>query len=357
MSVSVSPNASPAKSLPRKKLLIIGAGDFQLPLVEQAAKSCEVLLAAPVISAAFEPYISDRLIVDVRDEEAILAFARAHKIDGVITDQTDIAVRSVAYVAENMGLPGIGCETGILFTDKSRMRTRLAELGIPQLANRTVSSVEDACAFYQELCGAAGESAAPVRVIIKPLDTQGSRGVQVCAGEEELRDKYDILPKNLRWHMIGNLQRNKVKYVVGRAVMIHSLGSDELAESIEKEAEKKDLIMPVLAEVNMAGESSKSGLAPEETEAFLRRVSSMKHLKVKGLMTIAPMTEFPEENRVYFRELRNLAVDIARKNIDNVDMYELSMGMTGDFEVAIEEGATMVRVGTGIFGARNYGAL
>lgn len=174
---------------------------------------------------------------------------------------------------------------------------------------------------------------------------------------QELRDKYDILPKNLRWHMIGNLQRNKVKYVVGRAVMIHSLGSDELAESIEKEAEKKDLIMPVLAEVNMAGESSKSGLAPEETEAFLRRVSSMKHLKVKGLMTIAPMTEFPEENRVYFRELRNLAVDIARKNIDNVDMYELSMGMTGDFEVAIEEGATMVRVGTGIFGARNYGAL
>ena len=174
---------------------------------------------------------------------------------------------------------------------------------------------------------------------------------------QELRDKYDILPKNLRWHMIGNLQRNKVKYVVGRAVMIHSLGSDELAESIEKEAEKKDLIMPVLAEVNMAGESSKSGLVPEETEAFLRRVSSMKHLKVKGLMTIAPMTEFPEENRVYFRELRNLAVDIARKNIDNVDMYELSMGMTGDFEVAIEEGATMVRVGTGIFGARNYGAL
>ena len=170
---------------------------------------------------------------------------------------------------------------------------------------------------------------------------------------QELRDKYDILPKNLRWHMIGNLQRNKVKYVVGRAVMIHSLGSDELAEAIEKEAEKKDLIMPVLAEVNMAGESSKSGLTPEETEAFLRRVSSMKHLKVKGLMTIAPMTEFPEENRVYFRELRNLAVDIARKNIDNVDMYELSMGMTGEFEVAIEEGATMVRVGGGSCGAGN----
>ncbi len=174
---------------------------------------------------------------------------------------------------------------------------------------------------------------------------------------QELRDKYELLPKNYRWHMIGNLQRNKVKYVVGRAVMIHSLGSEELAETIEKEAEKKNLVMPVLAEVNMAGESSKQGLSPGETEAFLRRISSMKHLKVMGLMTIAPMTEFPEENRVYFRDLRNLAVDIARKNIDNVNMYELSMGMTGDFEVAIEEGATMVRVGTGIFGARNYGAL
>lgn len=218
MSVSVSPNASPAKSLPRKKLLIIGAGDFQLPLVEQAAKSCEVLLAAPVISAAFEPYISDRLIVDVRDEEAILAFARAHKIDGVITDQTDIAVRSVAYVAENMGLPGIGCETGILFTDKSRMRTRLAELGIPQLANRTVSSVEDACGFYQELCGAAGENAAPVRVIIKPLDTQGSRGVQVCAGEEELRDKY---PEAARWS--SNKKVIVEHFATGREFVVESL--------------------------------------------------------------------------------------------------------------------------------------
>ena len=218
----------------------------------------------------------------------------------------------------------------------------------------------------KEACLRCGREPSSVRLIAVSKTTPAEMIQEAIAagildfGEnkpQELRDKYDILPKNLRWHMIGNLQRNKVKYVVGRAVMIHSLGSDELAESIEKEAEKKDLIMPVLAEVNMAGESSKSGLAPEETEAFLRRVSSMKHLKVKGLMTIAPMTEFPEENRVYFRELRNLAVDIARKNIDNVDMYELSMGMTGDFEVAIEEGATMVRVGTGIFGARNYGAL
>ena len=129
------------KALPRKKLLIIGAGDFQLPLVQQASKTCQVLLAAPVISGAFDPYISDRLIVDVRDEEAILAYAREKEIDGVITDQTDIAVRSVAYVAEKMGLPGIGTAAGLLFTDKSRMRARLAELGIRQLENKTVSSV------------------------------------------------------------------------------------------------------------------------------------------------------------------------------------------------------------------------
>ena len=128
------------KTSPRKKLLVIGAGDFQLPLVQEAAKTCDVVLAAPVISADFEPFIRGRLLCDVRDEDQILAFARAQQIDGVITDQTDIAVRSVAFVAEKMGLPGIGTGTGLLFTAKSRMRARLAELGIPQLANRTTAS-------------------------------------------------------------------------------------------------------------------------------------------------------------------------------------------------------------------------
>lgn len=211
----------------RKKLLIIGAGDFQLPLVQKAAESCDVLLAAPVISAAFEPYITDRLIVDVRDEEAILAYAREQEIDGVITDQTDIAVRSVAYVAEKMGLPGIGIETGLLFTDKSRMRTRLAELGIPGLKNRTVSSVEEAVAFYKELC--AGRAAAgaedprgtgtpAVRVIIKPLDTQGSRGVQVCSCEEEIREKY---AEAARWS--GNHHVIVEQFATGREFVVESL--------------------------------------------------------------------------------------------------------------------------------------
>lgn len=221
MSDSVLHPSSTDQVLPKKKLLIIGAGDFQLPLVQQAAKSCEVLLAAPVISAAFDPYISDRLIVDVRDEAAILAFAQEHKIDGVITDQTDIAVRSVAYVAENMGLPGIGYETGLLFTDKSRMRVRLAELGLPLLPNRTVSSVEDAVAFYKELDGANTGNAKPVKVIIKPLDTQGSRGVQVCASEAEIRNKYD---EASRWS--GSHEVIVEHFATGREFVVESLVLD-----------------------------------------------------------------------------------------------------------------------------------
>ena len=171
---------------------------------------------------------------------------------------------------------------------------------------------------------------------------------------QELRDKYDELPKDLRWHMIGNLQRNKVKFVVGRAVMIHSVGSLKLAEAIEKEAAAKNIVMPCLVEVNVAGEESKGGIALQDTEEFVRRIAEFEHIQMKGFMTIAPFVEDAELNRVHFRALRNLAVDIGRKNIDNIMVNELSMGMTGDFEVAVEEGATLVRVGTGIFGERNY---
>ena len=172
---------------------------------------------------------------------------------------------------------------------------------------------------------------------------------------QELRDKYEVLPKDLRWHMIGNLQRNKVKYVVGRAVLIHSLCSMELALAIEKEAEKHGIVMPVLVEVNVAREATKSGIMPEDAENFTREAAKLPHLQIRGLMTIAPVAEKPEDNRPVFRSLRNLAVDIGRQNIDNVSMSELSMGMTGDFETAVEEGATYVRVGTGIFGERDYG--
>lgn len=207
----------------KKKLLVIGAGDFQLPLVQEAAKTCDVVLAAPVISKAFDPYIKDRLITDVKDQDAILAFARAQKIDGVITDQTDIAVRSVAYVAENMGLPGIGTKTGHLFTDKSLMRRRLAELDIPRLKNRTVASVEDALSFYRELCAERSRCSGTdlPRVILKPLDTQGSRGVSVCCCEEEICAKYGDAA---RWS--GSHEVIVEQFATGREFVVESLVLD-----------------------------------------------------------------------------------------------------------------------------------
>ena len=171
---------------------------------------------------------------------------------------------------------------------------------------------------------------------------------------QELRDKYEGLPKNLHFHMIGHLQTNKIKYVIDRAVLIHSIDSIRLAEAVNAEAKKHDRIMPVLVEVNVAQEESKSGFLVEETEEAIREIAKLSNIRVEGLMTIAPFVENAEENRQYFVKLRKLSVDIAAKNIDNVTMHHLSMGMTGDYEVAIEEGATMVRVGTGIFGERNY---
>ena len=171
---------------------------------------------------------------------------------------------------------------------------------------------------------------------------------------QELRDKYEVLPKNLRFHMIGHLQTNKIKYVIDRVVLIHSIDSIHLAEAVNAEAKKHNRIMPVLVEVNVAQEESKSGFLVEKAENALREIAKLSNSRVEGLMTIAPFVENAEENRQYFVKLRKLSVDIAAKNIDNVTMHHLSMGMTGDYEVAIEEGATMVRVGTGIFGERNY---
>lgn len=171
---------------------------------------------------------------------------------------------------------------------------------------------------------------------------------------QELTEKYDRLPGDIQWHMIGHLQRNKVKYIIDKAELIHSVDSLRLAEAIEKEAEKHDVICNVLIEVNVAGEESKYGVAPEELNDLIMEISRFRHIRVRGLMTIAPFVENPEENRPIFARLRKLSVDIASKNIDNITMSVLSMGMTNDYEIAIEEGATMVRVGTGIFGARNY---
>lgn len=170
---------------------------------------------------------------------------------------------------------------------------------------------------------------------------------------QELVDKIEAMPKDIRWHMIGHLQRNKVKYIIGKVFLIHSVDSLRLAEEISRESEKKQVTTSILVEVNVSQEASKFGLLSADAVAdLITQIAALPHIAVKGLMTIAPYTENAEENRQYFQALKQLSVDIMQKNIDNVSMDVLSMGMTGDYEVAAEEGATCVRVGTGIFGER-----
>lgn len=171
---------------------------------------------------------------------------------------------------------------------------------------------------------------------------------------QEILDKYEQMPSDVKWHMIGHLQRNKVKYIIDKVEMIHSVDSLRLADTIEQEAAKKNVVMKILLEVNVAEEETKFGLHIEEVLPLLEKIAQYPHLQVMGLMTIAPYVENPEDNREVFRKLKKLSVDIAKKNINNITMSVLSMGMTGDYTVAVQEGATMVRVGTGIFGERTY---
>ncbi len=191
---------------------------------------------------------------------------------------------------------------------------------------------------------------------LSDIETLITHGVR-CFGEnkvQELCDKYAQVSEPCAWHLIGHLQTNKVKYIVDKVALIHSVDSLHLAEEIEKEAAKRNVCPEILIEVNVAGEESKFGISPEELPRLVTDISGLPHVKVRGLMTIAPFVEDPEENRGYFRKMRELSLDIKSKNIDNSDMSILSMGMTGDYQVAVEEGATMVRVGTAIFGERNY---
>ena len=171
---------------------------------------------------------------------------------------------------------------------------------------------------------------------------------------QELTSKYEVMPKDIRWHMIGHLQTNKVKYIVDKVCLIHSVDSLKLAQEISAQAVKKQVNVSILIEVNMAGEETKFGVKPQEAEALIREISLLPGISIKGLMTIAPYVEDAEDNRQYFKQLKQLAVDIIYKNIDNVNMSILSMGMTGDYVTAVEEGASCVRVGTGIFGERQY---
>ncbi len=222
-------------------------------------------------------------------------------------------------------------------------------------------NLETVRGIMREACERAGRPESEVTLIAvsktKPLElvreayAAGARDF----GEnkvQDLLDRIDALPSDIRWHMIGHLQRNKVKYIVGKVAMIHSVDSLRLAEEISRESEKRQVKTDILIEVNVAGEESKFGVSVSETVSLVEEISKLPAIQIRGLMTIAPFVENAEENRQIFRKLKQLSVDIEGKNIDNVCMTVLSMGMTGDYPVAIEEGATCVRVGTGIFGER-----
>lgn len=171
---------------------------------------------------------------------------------------------------------------------------------------------------------------------------------------QELLDKYDKMPSDVKWHMIGHLQTNKVKYIVDKVAMIHSVDSVKLAECISKEATKKNVTIPILLEVNLAKEESKFGFLVTEVFDAVEKISKLPGIQLSGLMTVPPFVEDGEDNRGYFKQLKQLSVDIQNKNMDNVCMDILSMGMTSDYLVAVSEGATYVRVGSAIFGDRIY---
>ncbi|MDD6381597.1 MAG: YggS family pyridoxal phosphate-dependent enzyme [Lachnospiraceae bacterium] len=215
----------------------------------------------------------------------------------------------------------------------------------------------------QAACDRAGRDRSEVTLIAvsktKPVDMlmeAYNDGIRIFGENkvQELTGKIDAMPQDVEWHMIGHLQRNKVKYIAGKVALIHSVDSFRLAEEINIQAKKHGVIIPILVEVNVADEESKFGVELADACQLVKECASLDGITVKGLMTIAPFVENPEDNRDVFKALKDKSVDIAAKKYDNVSMDVLSMGMTNDYEVAIEEGATMVRVGTGIFGARNY---
>lgn len=215
-----------------------------------------------------------------------------------------------------------------------------------------ISEAEKQSPFHQNVTLVAVSKTHPVSDILKVYQA-GQRDF----GEnkvQELVSKYEELPKDIRWHMIGHLQTNKVKYIIDKVCMIHSVDSLKLAETVDKEAAKHDLVMPVLIEVNIGEEESKSGISASFLTELIEAAAALKHIKIKGLMCIPPAYAEESETRNYFSSLRNLSIDIKDRNIDNIQMEILSMGMSDDYITAISEGSNIVRVGTGIFGMRDY---
>ncbi len=220
-----------------------------------------------------------------------------------------------------------------------RVRERVREVAID--ANRDPASVQ-IVAVSKKVPADRVKSA-----IENGVDTLGENYIQ------EAREKVVSLSHlTASWHFIGHLQSNKAKYAVQLFDLIHSVDSLKLAREIDRQAKRIEKTQDILVQVNVSGEESKSGVSVEGTPALIRSISSLTHVRIKGLMTMPPFFNSPEKVRPYFRTLRELARDIARLDIANVNMAELSMGMSGDFEAAVSEGATLVRIGTAIFGAR-----
>ena len=228
---------------------------------------------------------------------------------------------------------------------------------IQENLDRVNQQIKEAC----DRCGRKFEEITLVNVSkTKPIEllAEGYEAGMRLFGEnkvQEIRDKYVLFNKDgVRWHMIGHLQRNKVKYIIDKVELIHSVDSLRLAETINNEAHKHGLKVSILIQVNMAEEATKFGLSHEETLTLVKEVSQLPHIQIQGLMTIAPFVDDQEENRGIFKAMKELFIDIKEQNIDNVSMNVLSMGMSNDYQVAIEEGATMIRIGTALFGERHY---
>ena len=212
-------------------------------------------------------------------------------------------------------------------------------------------------------CAKAGRDRSEVTLIAvsktKPLeDLQAVYDLNIRDfGEnkvQELTGKIEDMPDDIKWHMIGHLQRNKVKYIVDKVELIHSVDSLRLAEEISKQAVKKDVNVNILVEINIGDEESKFGISADNVKELVRDIAKLDNVNIQGLMCVAPYVVDSEENRAFFHKIKDLSVDIMKENIDNVNMNVLSMGMSNDYQVAIEEGATMVRIGSNLFGKRDY---
>lgn len=191
----------------------------------------------------------------------------------------------------------------------------------------------------------------PVEMIMEAYET-GER----VFGEnkaQDLRDKYELLPKDIRWHFIGHLQRNKVKYLVGKIELLHSLDGVKLLEELEKKYSQIDESLNALIQINIGEEESKTGINESNIEDFIQKIEDCSHIKIKGLMAIIPKGN-EDECRGYFNRMKNIFEELKTREFKNINMNTLSMGMSGDYKLAIEEGSNMVRVGTGVFGSRVY---